>query len=207
MSYQLVIFDFDGTLADSFPFFLSIVNQLAERHAFRRVDAAEIPLLRGLPPRAIMAALGLPAWRLPQVARDFMARMRENTGCVPLFPGIEAALGRLAGKGVQLAIISSNAEDNVAAVLGDDLLPLISQLECGMSIFGKQKRIEKVLRRSGLAADVAIYIGDQITDLEAARAAGVAFAAVAWGYGTLASMQGHNPDKVLLEPDEIGLLA
>lgn len=207
MSYRLAIFDFDGTLADSFPFLISCLNALAETHQFRPVYPEEIPSLREMSAREVMQDVGLPTWRLPLVARDFMARMRENIDCVPLFPGVAAALRALADRGWRLAIISSNSADNVATVLGPALTPLFSQMECGMSIFGKQKRIEKVLRRSGLAADVAIYIGDQITDLEAARAAGVAFAAVAWGYGTLASMQGHNPDKVLLEPDEIGLLA
>jgi len=40
MSYRLAIFDFDGTLADSWPFFMSVFNEIADQHGFRRVDAA-----------------------------------------------------------------------------------------------------------------------------------------------------------------------
>ena len=43
MTYRLAIFDFDGTLADSFPFFLSVFNTIADRHGFRRIDIAAPP--------------------------------------------------------------------------------------------------------------------------------------------------------------------
>ena len=41
MSWRLAIFDFDGTLADSFPWFAGVLDRMADRHGFRRVDAAE----------------------------------------------------------------------------------------------------------------------------------------------------------------------
>jgi phosphoglycolate phosphatase len=46
MRYRLAIFDFDGTLADSFPFFVSVFNELAMRHRFRSIDLAEVERLR-----------------------------------------------------------------------------------------------------------------------------------------------------------------
>jgi len=46
MKYKLAIFDFDGTLADSFPFFLTTVNELAGIHKFKRIDSAELDTLR-----------------------------------------------------------------------------------------------------------------------------------------------------------------
>ena len=46
MKYKLDIFDFDGTLAESFPFFLAAVNELACVHKFNRIDSAELDTLR-----------------------------------------------------------------------------------------------------------------------------------------------------------------
>jgi phosphoglycolate phosphatase len=43
MKYRLAIFDFDGTLADSFPFFVRVINQLAEQHGFKKVDLDLVP--------------------------------------------------------------------------------------------------------------------------------------------------------------------
>ena len=46
MSYRLAIFDFDGTLADSFPFFVAVFNQVADQHAFNRIHPEELDALR-----------------------------------------------------------------------------------------------------------------------------------------------------------------
>jgi phosphoglycolate phosphatase len=99
----------------------------------------------------------------------------------PPFEGVSELLPRLAGRGVALGIVSSNAEDNVREVLGRANSGLIGHFECGMSIFGKRSRIRKVLRASGVPNSAAIYIGDQETDLEAAYREHVAFGAVSWG--------------------------
>ena len=47
MRWDLAIFDIDGTLADSFPFFIGIQNRLAAMHGFRRIEAEEVEALRG----------------------------------------------------------------------------------------------------------------------------------------------------------------
>ncbi len=194
MDYRLIIFDFDGTLADSFPFFAGVFNQLAARHGFRPIDAAEVPALRQRSPRELMEHVGMPRWKLPLVAKDFIALMRQNQHQVQLFDGVPRMLRDLAEADLQLAIVSSNAEDNVRRILGADTVPLFASYECGMSIFGKSSRLDKVLHKLAVPAVNALYIGDQSTDAEAARSAGVAFAAVAWGYGTIESLRAHQPE-------------
>ena len=194
MRYRLAIFDFDGTLADSFPFFLSVFNRIADEHGFRRIDHAHVERLRHYGTREMMRHVGMPAWKLPLAAASFKTLMRENADQVRLFPQVDHALRELARGNVQLTIVSSNAEDNVRQVLGPDLSSLISQYECGMSIFGKTSRIRKVLKRAATAPDAALYIGDQATDADAARRAGVAFAAVHWGYSPIEALRKVAPE-------------
>ncbi|HZW23581.1 HAD hydrolase-like protein [Noviherbaspirillum sp.] len=200
MKYQLAIFDFDGTLADSFPFFLRNFNRLAERHRFRKIEAEEVAALRHYSAREMMRHVGMPHWKLPLVAASFIGLMRESAHDIPLFSLVDDMLRHLSGAGVQLSIISSNAEDNVARILGPANCALFRHFECGMSIFGKSSRIRHVLDKTGVPAHRAIYIGDQVTDLEAARREGVAFGAVAWGYGTIESLRRHAPEE---EFDEV----
>lgn len=194
MRYRLAIFDFDGTLADSFPFFLSVFNKIADEHGFRRIDQAHIERLRHYGTREMMREVGMPAWKLPLAAASFKTLMRENAGQVHLFPQVDHVLRELARDNVKLTIVSSNAEDNVRQVLGPELSPLISQYECGMSIFGKTARIRKVLKRAAMAPGAALYIGDQTTDADAARRAGVAFAAVHWGYAPIEALRKVAPE-------------
>jgi phosphoglycolate phosphatase len=195
MRYRLAIFDFDGTLADSFPFFTRVFNQLAHRHGFKELDSDLVPSLRGYSARQMMNHVGLPAWKLPFVAKDFIALMRENVAAIKPFAGVGDVLSHLVHGGVAVAIVSSNSYDNVSAVLGPDNTRLVGHFECGMSIFGKASRIEKALSRTAIPGHQAIYIGDQTTDLEASRKAGVAFGAVSWGYGTIESLRAHSPEQ------------
>jgi phosphoglycolate phosphatase len=193
-SVALAIFDFDGTLADSFAFFLRVFNQLAERHGFRAVDAQELPELRRHGARELMSRLGLPARKLPAVTRDFIGLMRKDRASVHLFDGVTRALAALHAKGIALGVVSANSRDNVLHVLGEAARS-VRYLECGVSILGKRARLRRVLRKSGVPKEAALYVGDQPTDLEAARAEGLAFGAVAWGYGDFDALCALRPEQ------------
>lgn len=207
MKYRLAIFDFDGTLADSFPFFTATFNELADKHGFARIDPAIAPSLRGHSPRQMMSHVGLPAWKLPFVAKDFIARMGESIHTIRPFDGVDAALAQLADAGVALAVVSSNAYDNVSRVLGPANTLLFRHFECGMSMFGKTASLRSVLKKTGMRASEAIYVGDQSVDLVAARKAGIAFGAVAWGYATIESLREHAPEEEFASVPDLAMIA
>jgi phosphoglycolate phosphatase len=193
MKYRLAIFDFDGTLADSFPFFASVFNQLAEQHGFKSITPDMAPAFRHYSTRQIMERLEMPAWKLPLIGKSFISLMRQHAASIALFEHVDEMLLALANKGIILAIVSSNSRHNVTAILGPANAKLFSQFECGMSIFGKSSRIAKVLKKAGVTHGEAIYIGDQGTDAEAAHKQNVAFGAVSWGYGSIESLREHSP--------------
>lgn len=193
---RLAIFDFDGTLADSWPWFAASINEAAARHGFRQVDAAERERLRGLPTREILAALAVPAWKLPRIAADLRARALRDAARIPLFPGVPALLRALARRGVTTAIASSNAERTVRVVLGDELAASIDHLDCGAALFGKAARLRRLLRRTRVNAADALVIGDELRDLEAARAAGLRCALVTWGYASAEAVRAACADHV-----------
>ena len=207
MTYRLAMFDFDGTLADSFPFFLSVFNTVADRHAFRRIDVARAGELRHLGVRQMMDHVGLPAWKLPLASKTFMALMQGSPHAVPLFDGIADALRHLHGRGVQLAVVSSNSEHNVRTVLGPELTALVARFDCGMSVFGKASRIRAVLKACGAAPAEALYVGDQATDAEAARKAGVAFGAVHCGYATIDALRAQACATEFVTPADLRRIA
>lgn len=207
MTYDLAIFDFDGTLADTFPFFLSVFNTIADRHRFRRIDVSRAAALRHYSVREMMDHVGMPAWKLPLASRTFMAMMKDSAHTIALFDGVAGVLRHLAAHGVQLAVVSSNSEHNVRTVLGPELAGLIGRFECGMSIFGKASRIRAVLKDSGVAARDALYIGDQATDLDAARKAGVAFGAVHWGFAAIEALRAQGCDTEFVTPADLRRIA
>ena len=195
MKYRLAIFDFDGTLADSFPFFVRVINQLAEQHDFKKVDLDLVPTYRQYSARQLMEQVGMPAWKLPFVVKSFNSLMRQHVASISLFEDVDDLLPYLANRDVTLAIVSSNSHENVSRILGPANTKLISQFECGVSIFGKPTRVQNVLRKTGIPCQEAISIGDQVTDLETARQVNIAFGAVSWGYGAIESLRAHSPEE------------
>lgn len=207
MSYRLAMFDFDGTLADSFPFFLSVFNTLADRHGFRPIDTARADELRHYGVREMMQHVGLPAWKLPIVSRAFIALMKDSCEHVQVFEGVAQSLARLDEAGVQLALVSSNSEHNARKVLGPQLAARFIRFECGMSILGKAARLKHVMKQLGCTGAQAIYVGDHGADAEAARKAGTAFGAVSWGYCPIASLRAHGVQMEFANPAELVRIA
>ena len=179
--YKLAIFDLDGTLSDSLPWFRQVVNSFADKHRFRRIEDGDVEMLRGKSSREIIAHLEVPFWRMPLIAADMRRLKSQHIDSIPLFTGVGSMLQELSQAGVIMAMVSSDSESNVRQALGDHAA-LIAQFACGASMFGKAARFRAVLKRTDIAADDAIAIGDEVRDGEAARQAGIDFGAVSWGY-------------------------
>jgi phosphoglycolate phosphatase len=201
--YKLVIFDFDGTLADTFPWFKLVLNSVAKRFRFKTVDAEETDLLRGKSARELLQYLGIPRWKLPFIARHMRSLMTKDIEMVRLFSGADHMLRRLSESGMILAVVSSNAEHNVRFVLGADTSTLVSYYACGASMYGKSAKFRAILRKSGLRPSEAIYIGDEIRDFESASQEGLSFGAVAWGYTRADTLAALSPHFMFTSVDEI----
>lgn len=200
---RLAIFDFDGTLADTFPWFCGVLNEVARRYAFRQVAPDEVERLRGLDARALLHDLGIPRWKLPFIARHMRRRAARERDAFRLVEGMGDALERLAAGGVMLAVVSSNAEATVRHVLGPRHGALVRHYSCGAALFGKAERFRRLLRREGIAPREAICIADETRDLDAARRIGIAFAGVAWGYMRADVLAAAGPDLMFHAPAEI----
>lgn len=203
MRYRLALFDFDGTLADSYSLFLGVMNRFAEEHGFRRIEEHEIEALRCQSARQVIEHLGVPIWKLPTIARQMRQHVARNIAEVTLFPGVEEMLRGLARRNVRLGVVTSNSEGNVRKVLGPEAAALIQHYGCGASIFGKRPKLRAALRGSGVPAAEAVCIGDEVRDLEAAREEGIAFWAVSWGYTNPGTLRAHAPEEMLDSPREI----
>jgi phosphoglycolate phosphatase len=128
--YKLAMFDFDGTLVDTLPWFFSAVNRMAEKHGFKKIEEGEVETLRGYSARQIVEHLNVPVWKLPKIGIDIRRLMAEDIRQIRPFEGIGAMLQSLSDKGVVLAVVTSNAYDNVRHVLGVEHAALISYYEC-----------------------------------------------------------------------------
>ena len=193
MPYKLIIFDLDGTLSDSFPWFLRVVATVADKYGFKRID--DVEAMRGKTSHEILKALDVPLWRVPWIARDMRKLKSESLGV----PEMLSALSR---GGLTVAMVSSDSEANARRALGASV-SCISHFACGASLFGKARKFKQVMRAAGLSAAATLTIGDEVRDAEAAKAAGIDFAAVAWGYATVDALAKTDPVTVFASVSEI----
>lgn len=203
LKYKLVIFDFDGTLADSFATFLEVWEVAAGRHGFRAASQCDLQRLRGCGAREIIAEAGVPWWKLPLVARHMQELMRERIAGVGLFDGIETVLRTLKAAGIQVAIVTSNSRANVELVLGAGRLGLIDHFGCGASLFGKRPKTRAVIKAAGVSPADVLCVGDEIRDAEAADELGLDFAAVSWGYTYPERLEGLPGVRMCRSADEL----
>lgn len=202
LRYPLVVFDFDGTLADSLPFFFEVFNTLADAHGFRRLEGESLDALRSCDTRVILKHVGLPLWKAPRVAMHFKALMAASIDRIRLFEGAADTLCQLRQRGVTLAVVSSNAMSNVRAVLGDTA-GLVDYYECGVPLLGKRSRLRALVKKSGVARDGVLCIGDEVRDIEAARAERLDCAAVTWGYAVPEALMMRKPTVLFSSFEEL----
>lgn len=202
--YRLVAFDFDGVLADSADWMLRTLPAIIQAFGLKPVTCAELQALRGSSTREILRALRVPAWKLPFIARRLRRLSRDAAGDIAPFPGVADLIARLHDAGVAVAIVSSNGEATIRAVLGEALLDRMAHLDCGVSLFGKAARLRRLVRRLRLPPSGTAYVGDETRDIDAARTAGVASLAVSWGYATRARLADTGPDALADTMVELG---
>jgi phosphoglycolate phosphatase len=203
MKYQVLIFDFDGTLADSYPWFLSIYDDLAERFQLPHLEKSELMELRSVDINRILKERKISPVKAVIIGTYLKQLMSSQIERVLLVDGMQSVIDTLVDQQVKLAVVSSNAEQNVRQVLGSQNATNFVDFECGVSLLGKTSKFLNILRKIGIQADQALCIGDEIRDLKSSRQAGIAFGAVSWGYTDAEMLRKHAPDFIFTHPTEI----
>lgn len=204
MQRPVVIFDFDGTIANTLDSIIDIMNNLSEDFRFRKIRDEDKEYLRGKRPREILNHLGISLFKLPFVIRK--VRREINSHIALLSPSVDLlpALKLLKKNKCQLGIVTTNIEENVRKFLHANNLDQFDLFYTSKKIFGKDKTISKIIRDMKLEKSNVYFVGDEVRDIEAGKKAGVNTIAVSWGYNTKEALAKENPKFLIDSPDEIG---
>lgn len=192
---RAVIFDLDGTIADSESVFFDIVNELAPRFGYAPIVSDESSGLRKLHLRDfLLHRLGWRIILLPLILRAGRARYHALASQVPVFPGTKEVLATLRERGYKIGIVSSSEEKTVCAILEANGLTV--DFVFHGSLFGKARALKKALREQSLAAEEVLYVGDEVRDVEACQEAGVKIIAVTWGLNSQEALKKAGAETV-----------
>ena len=199
-----LIFDFDGTLADSFEMAHQVLNRLAVRYHYRPVGDDEVEMMRRKTATEFFAALGISLLKVPMVVIQARYELRQLISEISPIKGISDVLSMLQEQGYRMGILTSNATDNVDKFLKKHgRVDFWECVYCSHDIFGKAHHIKTLIRKHRLDPDAVVYIGDMNGDIEAAHRAGVKVAAVSWGYQAREVLEKHNPTWLFDSPSQL----
>lgn len=210
LRWPTVLFDLDGTLADTIPLIVA-----SYQHAFRVVRAEEVTEERA---RAWIGRPLLAAFRdeAPEHAHELDRVYREwnlaNTDrLIRRYAGVPELLAELHAAGAQVAVVTSKRRDTAALALAGVGVADLVRVAAGLEDTDEHKPHPAPLLFGAavLQADPAhcVYVGDAVVDIVAAKAAGMAALAVTWGAGTVEALRAADPDGMATTTEELrGLL-
>jgi len=207
---RAVLFDLDGTLADTAPDLAAAVNQMRLQ---RKLEPAPYASLR---PHASSGARGLLAAGFGIKPEDsdyepmrleFLSNY-EQAICLhsTLFAGVTEMLAMIVERKLAWGIVT-----NKAARFTQPLVPLLGLEHAACIISGDTTPYAKphpaplleAARQLGIAPEECCYLGDDLRDIQAARAAGMHSIAVTWGYCGQTEPQQWQADVLLHSPAEL----
>ncbi|MDM5232698.1 HAD hydrolase-like protein [Lysinibacillus pakistanensis] len=200
---KYIIFDFDGTLADSTAVFASAWNTLAQKYKFKGIEFKEIESLKKLSMAERSKLFDFPMYKLPMILPQFYRLYRQSLNEVHLYEGIKDVLTEIDKKGYKILIISSNSQENILEFLKMNGIQCVSNVLCSNRIFGKDKVLKKFLKDSSSTASDVLYIGDEQRDIVACKKVGVPIIWVSWGYDSIEVIQQEEPEYKVNAPKEI----
>ena len=203
---ELILFDFDGTVADTLEVSHGILNDLAAEFRFRPLPREELEMARAMGTREFIRHLGIRSWSVPRIAKRGLQLLHERIESVNPITGMPAVLSELHNRGHRIGILTSNSENNVSAFLSRHNLPYFHFVRTSSKLFGKGSQMKKILKEEKASPADTLYVGDETRDIEAAKEAGLRMAAVAWGYNSAATLRAMDPDHLLHTPSELLLL-
>jgi phosphoglycolate phosphatase len=203
MTYKTLVFDFDGTIADTLGETRLIFNRLAPDYGIRQVAEHELEQLRHLSLKALLDHLGIPKRRVPALISRGTLMMRGNITQLRLIDGMPEVLVELRRHVSRFGILTSNASENVDLFLRNHgLREQFDFISSTSKLTGKAKHLRAIRKTFSLEPEELLYIGDELRDVKASQKAGIPIAAVTWGFNSRQSLAASKPNHLFDRPEE-----
>lgn len=199
---RTIIFDFDGTIADSLPVMLTIYGHVLPGGP--EITKELFQFLRKLPAHKVAAHLDVSLWKLPWLIRRGRKKMHDHLDEVQPFADIDATLKELKKRGYNLQIVTSNSHANVYAFLKmHNMLGYFDKITAVQRLNGKHRVLKALVRRQKLVMSETYYVGDEARDIVATHKVGMPIIAVSWGFNDKELLQDMEPAKVIDRPKDL----
>ncbi|HBL72519.1 MAG TPA: carotenoid oxygenase [Bacteroidales bacterium] len=199
-----LVFDFDGTLADTLDMVLTLYNKIAPSYGCKPAGEEIRDRILQEPYHVLLKAYGVTSLKLAALMVRIRSEMGKQLAEVNVVEGIKEALFELKQQGYRLGVLTSNSKKNVCAFMAHNgMTEVFDFIYSGKNLFGKDKVMVQMLAREGLAKEAVLYVGDELRDIEASRKVGLRVIAVTWGLFGKEALEALNPDAVVETSEEL----
>jgi phosphoglycolate phosphatase len=189
-----IVFDFDGTIADTKAIAYEVYFEVANQNHIQPINQKAFRLLEKMSIRQRIKMMRIPwikiLWFLKQARHLFFTRIKD----APIFEGMSSLLDDLDHQGFEVYMLSSNHDDVIEAFMKRHHITHFDHIVGKVSLFGKAKALKRFMKKHQLKPHEFVYVGDEIRDIEACQKVGVKIIAVSWGYDHKELLETANPD-------------
>lgn len=200
---KMIIFDFDGTIADTFLHTMKITNILSDEFNFKKVHYDEIDFLKGKSLQEIIKHLNVPVLKIPNIVAKARNELQKDIESIEPIDGLKQTLPLIKQAKVQMGILTTNSKDNVEKFLSINQMEIFDFIHSTSRVLGKNHGLRKLMQNHKLRTHELLYVGDETRDIEAAKKEGIKVIAVTWGYNSHAVLQKFSPDFIAHTPEEL----
>jgi phosphoglycolate phosphatase len=199
-----IIFDFDGTIADTLKLGVSVSNSICDRFGYKKIsNKKELDIYRNLSTQKAIKAVGISYLKLPIIAHAFRKELAKNIDLLKPIDGIPEVIRELA-KSYKLGIVTSNSQANIESFLTrHGMTECFHYFSSGIRLFQKNKTIKSIIKKGNLKKDEVLLVGDETRDIEAASSCGLPIISATWGFHTRAVLEEFHPDEIIDHPSEL----
>jgi phosphoglycolate phosphatase len=202
--FSTILFDFDGTIADTLELLVKVYNEIAPHFNCRKVDMEDVQHLRGKRPQDLLNDYKVTVTKLPLLVTWGRFKMNNKMNEIQPFDSMLNVLNKMKSLGLSLGILTSNSQKNIQGFIRRyKLNDLFDFVYTGKHIFGKAEILRKIMKEHQISHENILYVGDETRDIEAARKVQVKMAAVCWGFNNKEALSKLNPDYIVEQPKSL----
>ncbi len=198
-----LVFDFDGTIADTLTEALRLFNRLAPVYGYRQLPSGELLRARNMTTKQFIRAYDIPRMKIPSMIREGRRIIGKRISEIKPISGMPEVLRLLRPQARTMGILTSNAKVNVEAFLQKEKLEIFDFISTVPKLGGKAKNLRAVMKTFTLEPAEIAYIGDETRDLRASRKAAIRTVGVTWGFNRREVMLQQGPDDLIDEPAQL----
>lgn len=198
-----LMFDFDGTLADSINLGMIIANNLSRRCGYPPLTEEDIGSFRGMSLKEAFKWLRLPFYKLPFFVHQVKLELSKHIDDLMPFAEIPETLRTLQAAGIPMSLLTSNSHANVMPFLKKHEMDVFDWYVCDVGLFRKSQALSTQLKRKEAEERNPVYIGDEQRDIRAAKHNHIPIISVTWGFHPRSMLEKLNPEYLIDRPRDL----